>query len=149
MSSSATDESDAEIGIATSAEAINACFRVLVQLRRDLQQATFVERIQELGTNGYRLASLKQSGIVRAVAGFRLGDMLFTGPYMYVDDLVTDESVRSRGYGGQLLDWLFEFARSQGCSQVDLDSGIQRLDAHRFYRRKLMQVTDYHFCIKL
>jgi GNAT superfamily N-acetyltransferase len=133
------------IKIADSPLEIAQCFPVLVQLRSDLVQAQFVERIDELRQGGYCLAHLKQEEVVCAVAGFRIGDMLFRGRHLYVDDLVTDARVRSRGYGAMLLDWLVEHARAQGCRQVDLDSGVQRRDAHRFYLRAKMQITDYHF----
>jgi hypothetical protein len=35
--------------------------------------------------------------------------------------------------GGMLLDWLCAHARTQGGGELQLDSGVQRGDAHRFY----------------
>jgi GNAT superfamily N-acetyltransferase len=75
--------------------------------------------------------------------------MLFRGKFMYVDDLVTDDAVRSHGYGEQMFAWLKEVARTEGCRMLDLDSGVQRMAAHRFYFRQRMTIASYHFSLPL
>ena len=60
-----------------------------------------------------------------AVAGFRVGENLAWGRFLYVDDLVTLSAHRSKGYGSKLLTWLKAFAVREGCMQLHLDSGIQ------------------------
>jgi GNAT superfamily N-acetyltransferase len=57
--------------------------------------------------------------------------------------------MRSRGLGKGLLDWLRNEARSLGCAQLHLDSGLQRLDAHRFYERESLKKTAFHFAVKV
>jgi GNAT superfamily N-acetyltransferase len=68
---------------------------------------------------------------------------------LYVDDLVTDETIRSKGYGKQLLDWLIAEARRTGCQTFELDSGVQRFDAHRFYLTNRMIIAAHHFRLVL
>jgi GNAT superfamily N-acetyltransferase len=84
-----------------------------------------------------------------AVAGYRLSESLVAGRNLYVDDLVSAETERSRGYGKLLLDWLKAEARAAGCSELHLDSGVQRHDAHRFYLRERMHISSYHFRLSL
>jgi GNAT superfamily N-acetyltransferase len=84
-----------------------------------------------------------------AVAGFRIMEMLATGRTLYVDDLVTDESRRSRGHGKAMLDWLQQYAREAGCRTFSLDSGTLRQEAHAFYFRERLRVTSFHFARKL
>lgn len=62
-----------------------------------------------------------------------------------VDDLVTTDSARSRGVGKALLDAVATRAREAGCRLLDLDSGVQRHDAHRFYLRERMHIRSHHF----
>ena len=71
------------------------------------------------------------------------------GAVVDVDDLVADNAARSRGYGGLLLDWLAAEAKRRGCVGLDLDSGVQRADAHRFYFRQRMTIAAYHFILPL
>jgi GNAT superfamily N-acetyltransferase len=140
----------ARIAIATIPEEIRRCHSVMRELRPLFQEPEqFVERVRRQQKEGYQLAFLESEGEVCAVAGYRILESLFSGKFLYVDDLVTRESGRSRGFGGELLDWLVEQARAHGCENLELDSGVQRFDAHRFYFSKRMGISSYHFRIKI
>src|SRR5262245_56686874 len=113
---------------------------------RDLPDAaSFLRRVRSQQQSGYRLAVLREAAEPIAAAGFRLGESLAWGRYLYVDDLVTLPEARSRGYGAALLAWLAEFGRARGAAQLHLDSGKQRVDAHRFYEREELEATGLHF----
>ena len=137
------------IELAETDDQIRACFPVLVQLRTHVAEAAFVERVRRQQVQGYRLASVAVADRPVAVAGFRIGDNLAWGRFLYVDDLVTDETHRSDGHGQALMEWLVELARSEGCDQFHLDSGVQRYDAHRFYLRNRMEIRSHHFSLML
>ena len=67
------------------------------------------------------------------------------GRRLYVDDLVSDENRRSQGVGKMMLDWLETQAKALGCTALTLDSGVQRLRAHRFYFREGMHIASFSF----
>ena len=138
------------IAFAKSDDEIRACFPVMAQLRPHLIDTEFLARVRSMESESYQLAFLKDpTGVVRSVAGLRRMNMLFSGRTVYVDDLVTDTSARSQGYGDQLMDWLIAYARAQGFDEFSLDSGTQRVDAHRFYLRKRMKISCFHFSLPL
>ena len=121
------------------------CFPVMAQLRPHLVEAEFVPRVRRMQQEGFLLARLEEDGAVRAVAGYRFHEKLFSGRTLYVDDLVSDPTHRSRGHGARLLAWLAGQAKARGCDLLELDSGVQRFDAHRFYFRERMKIASYHF----
>jgi GNAT superfamily N-acetyltransferase len=137
------------VRLATSDADVQRCFRVMQQLRPHLKDHEFVDTVRRQEAGGFRLAFVEDAGAVQAVAGFRVMDNLFSGRILYVDDLVTDESARSRGYGKQLMDWLIERARGEGCRSLELDSGVHRFDAHRFYLTNRMVISSHHFRLVL
>ncbi|HEX2573974.1 MAG TPA: GNAT family N-acetyltransferase [Polyangia bacterium] len=129
---------------------ILATWDVMVQLRPHLQQGEYVATVRALmKSDGYQLAALIDDGVVRAVAGYRYMTMLYCGRLLYVDDLVTDERVRSRGHGKRLMDWLKAEARAHGCSEVQLLSRVTREQAHRFYFREGFAIECFEFRIKV
>ncbi|MDX1932281.1 MAG: GNAT family N-acetyltransferase [Capsulimonadales bacterium] len=140
-----------QVKIAQTNEEIAGCFPVITQLRPHLVAEEFVDRVRRMQRSGYLLAYLiateRGKERVKAVAGYRLLDQLLRGNVLYVDDLVTDEASRSQGYGDHLFDWLLAEARRQNCGFLELDSGVHRGDAHRFYFRKRMKIACYHFFI--
>ena len=133
------------IRVATTDKEIAACYPVMRELRPHIAEDHFLARVRSQETTGYRLAFVEHPDGVVAVAGFRMGENLAWGRFLYVDDLVTLSSHRSKGIGTSLLSWLREFAAIEGCLQMHLDSGAQRKDAHRFYEREGMSVAGFHF----
>jgi GNAT superfamily N-acetyltransferase len=137
------------IQIATTLTEIARCFPVMSQLRPKLIAAEFLNRIQAQQTEGYQLAFLEHDAVVVSVAGFRMQNMLSSGKTLYVDDLVTDAAVRSKGYGEAMLQWLIDLAREAGCTSFSLDSGTHRQEAHAFYLRNRLRITSFHFHLPL
>ena len=128
---------------------IASTYAVMRQLRPHLEEEGYVGRIGRMREEGYRLAAVLEGDRVTCVAGFRIVEFLAHGRFLYVDDLVTDGETRSAGHGRRILDWLADEARRDGCEQLQLDSGVQRHDAHRFYFREGMRISSYHFVKEL
>jgi len=135
-----------KIALAKTKDEIITCHPVMSQLRPHLDCAAFVTATERMKNEGYQLVYLADPDI-RAVAGFRKMEMLATGTVLYVDDLVTAGAHRSKGYDKHLLAWLLDEAKKQNCLYLELDSGVKRLDAHRFYERNGMSKAAYHFSV--
>jgi GNAT superfamily N-acetyltransferase len=134
------------IAIARTAREIQKCHTVMRELRPKFERADdFVAQVRRQQKQGYQIAFVEDGGEICAVAGYRYLESLFSGKFLYVDDLVTRARDRSRGFGGELLDWLFNEAVAHGCARLELDSGVQRADAHRFYFSKRLAITSFHF----
>ena len=67
------------------------------------------------------------------------------GQRAWVEDLAVDPSRRSTGIGKALLDAAKAWAVEHGASHLELDSGNDRLDAHRFYEREQPSWTSRCF----
>lgn len=128
---------------------LSAAWPVLRQLRPHLDETACLAAIATQRHEGYRIAAVFEDDEVRAVAGFRVQTMLAHGRFLYVDDLVTDHAHRSRQHGETLFAWLVEEARRLGCAKLQLDSGVQRYAAHRFYFARRMVIQGYHFGLDL
>lgn len=137
------------ISLANTPEQIGRCSSVMRELRPHIKAIDFAARVLNQQKEGYQLVFLETDGVIRAVAGFRLLNLLFSGRTLYVDDLVTRESDRARGFGAALFEWMVEYARGQDCEHLTLDSGVQRFAAHRFYLKRGMDITSHHFQLKL
>ncbi len=137
------------IHIATTDAEIVACHSVMRELRPQVPEEQFLSRVRSQEGAGYRLACIRGPAGVVAVAGFRVGENLAWGRFLYVDDLVTLPGQRSKGHGASLLSWLKGQAAKEGCGQMHLDSGIQRKEAHRFYEREGMALASLHFVARI
>jgi GNAT superfamily N-acetyltransferase len=135
--------------LSVSTTDIERCFAVMQELRPHLKAVDFVDRVRRQEEGGYRLLYLEEAGEIKAVAGFRISENLAWGKFLYVDDLVTRATEHGRGHGKALFEWLLHHAKTEGCEQLHLDSGVQRHDAHRFYLGRGMAITAHHFAVRL
>ena len=106
-------------------------------------------KMKRVFAGGARMCVATDGADVAGVAVYRMYENTFYGKQLYVDDLVTDEARRSSGVGRTLLGYLEQKARAAGFDSLTLDSGTQRLQAHKFYFREGMAVTSFHFMKKL
>jgi len=123
---------------------------VLAQLRTELTRELLDAVYAEGHPQGLRFtAAYDEQGGCVAVAGWRLFATTVAVRKLYVDDLVTSAERRSQGIGAALLAELGRRAREAGARAIDLDSGLTRADAHRFYIRERMPITSFHFTREL
>lgn len=134
------------IKIMKSDSEIMLTFRTVNQLRPDLLRENYLDKIKRLQDKyGYALVAVIEDDEVKATAGYRITESLAWGNYLYLDDLITNETSRRNGYANMLWDWLMNQAQINNCEQFHLDSGVQRHDAHRFYLKNRLDISCHHF----
>ncbi|HEY8936148.1 MAG TPA: GNAT family N-acetyltransferase [Cyclobacteriaceae bacterium] len=133
------------IKLATTDQDILSCWKVIQVLRPHLKEDVFLKTVKEMISEGYQLAFIEENGMAASAIGFRYLQYLFIGKHIYIDDLSTLPEHRGKGYGGKLLDYVFDFAKEKGYNYVTLDSGHHRFDAHRLYLNKGFTITSHHF----
>ncbi|NQT32999.1 MAG: GNAT family N-acetyltransferase [Candidatus Omnitrophica bacterium] len=126
-----------EIVELSSEEELGESFQVMSQLRPHLSKEEYIDLLEEMIPDGYRLFALRESGKMTAVAGVSVGTNLYHGRHVWVYDLVTLEAARSKGYGKKLLEYIENFARKENCSIIALASNLERTEAHKFYQNKM------------
>lgn len=117
---------------------ILAAFPIMKQLRTHLDESTYLELVKEAQEkDSYKMFVLLDENEIVAVIGLKPMITLYYGRFVWVCDLVTDNTKRSKGYGEKLLTFVHEWARENNYESVALSSGLQRTDAHRFYEERM------------
>jgi GNAT superfamily N-acetyltransferase len=139
-----------DMALAETPEEVAATWPVMRELRPHLDAEGYLAQVQrQRAEQGFKLARMAVDGEVVAVAGLRFGEWLPGGRYLEIEDLVTAEGSRSQGHGGAFFDWIAALGREAGCRHLRLLSAVHREAAHRFYRRKGMELTAYYFSLDL
>lgn len=63
----------------------------------------------------------------------------------YLEDFVTDESVRGQGVGSKMWNAMLVWAAEKGCSELNFTSGKGREAAWKFYENKGAEIYDTNF----
>jgi GNAT superfamily N-acetyltransferase len=121
----------------SSDEEIREAFPIVAELRDHLDEAQYLDLYERMAEEGYRLFAVYDDETPVAVAGVTISTNFYLGRHAYVYDLVTTAEERSKGHGTRLLEFVHEWAAERDCEAVELESGLWRDDAHRFYTERL------------
>ncbi|UTF55665.1 GNAT family N-acetyltransferase [Natronosalvus rutilus] len=136
---------DVDIRELTTVSEFRDAYPVLSQLRDHLSVEGYLDRLETMREEGYRLFALYEDSQIVAVVGGTRNHNFYSGPHLFVYDLVTDENRRSEGFGGELLKFVDEWAREESCDHVALESGLWRDRAHEFYEDHGYEKFCYSF----
>lgn len=128
------------------------CFDAFKVLRPHLAEENFIAQVKRQREQGYRIVAIKNkddgNSKVPSAAGYRFAEFLAWGKVLYIDDLTTLPEARGAGHADQLMDWLINKAKEEGCQGVHLDTGYQRHNAHRLYHRKGLHTASHHMILE-
>jgi GNAT superfamily N-acetyltransferase len=125
-------------------------FDAFCELRPHLtNKEVFVAQVIQQQKEGYEIIATYEQEEVVACIGFRFLTTLAWGKILYIDDLITKEKIRGKGYGKILLDHVIQIARERLCKEVHLDTGYARHAAHKFYLKQGFEFNCHHLALKL
>lgn len=116
---------------------IKTAFSVIKELRPDLSEIDFLRYISIMQKEGCRLFGLFNDEKLVSVTILTIQTNLYYKKHIWIYDLVTAEQERSKGYGEHLLRFIEDLAQKEACETIALSSGLERIDAHRFYTEKM------------
>lgn len=130
-------------------ETANRIRQLLIQLSRsgkdrgEIPEAWF----EELISSDYHdmLLAIDDAGQIIGIATLSI----IMGPIVrrvaYLEDFVTDQSIRGQGVGSKLWDAILDWARSKHCTELNFTSGHGREAAQAFYQHKGAEIYDTNF----
>ena len=67
------------------------------------------------------------------------------GPELYIPELIVTKNYQNQGIGQLLIEACISLAKEQNCHKIRLESGLQRKDAHEFYKKLGFDTHSYSF----
>lgn len=80
-----------------------------------------------------------------AISGFWIGNKLWCGKYLEIDNIVVAQEHRSRGVGQLIFDFLAKKAVEHDCTMMALDSYTTNYKAHKFFYNEGFAPKGFHF----
>jgi GNAT superfamily N-acetyltransferase len=128
--------SDFQIFKAKDKNDLERCYPVMKELRTALSYDDFIEiYFSAHEADKYEIVGVESEGKVLAVMGYRILHDYVHGRHLYIDDLVSTESHRSKGLGAMLLTHAEGRAKEFGCKGLRLCTGIENELGKKFYER--------------
>ena len=69
-------------------------------------------------------------------------------PFAVIENVVTHEAYRGRGYASMLLEKASAIAKEKGCYKLSLETGSNKESTLNFYRKNGFEIDRKHSCLK-
>lgn len=136
--------------LAKSRAELERCFTVMKELRPHLDFGNYISIYEEAHrSDGFEIVAIEEDNKILAVMGYRILSDFVRGKHIYVDDLVSSESVRSKGLGAELLRFAEGIAKEMNCTTLRLCTGIENERGVNFYERNGWTKRAYAYTKKL
>ncbi len=137
---------DCEINIQLIPNAeITAIIPLLRLLNNVIPEQTLRDRLDDMVRQGYKCAGLYLGGELIGICGLWIITKYYVGRHIEPDNVVILPEHRAKGFGKQLISWVCEYGRSQGCIASELNCYITNESGQAFWEKEGYNKIGYHY----
>jgi GNAT superfamily N-acetyltransferase len=129
----------------TSVEEMMGTYEVLTELYPSLTQEEYANELAFMTQHNYTQVVVTENERCLGVSGVWIGNKLWCGKYLEIDNIIVSEKIRSKGVGKMIVDYLEEKAKTLGCNMMALDSYTTNFKAHKFFYNQGFSPKGFHF----
>ncbi|MFM7644059.1 MAG: GNAT family N-acetyltransferase [Sphingomonadales bacterium] len=118
---------------------------ILQELYPSLTMEQYATELDLMLPHNYsQLAVFDQDECI-AICGIWIGNKLWIGKYLELDNIVVKEAYRSRGVGDLIFKTLEQKGKDENCNMMALDSYASNFKAHKFFYNQGFGPKGFHF----
>lgn len=110
-----------------------------------ISEETLLERIHEMKTQNYKCLGMYDGDILIGICGMWFQTRHYAGRSLEIDHVIIDEKYRNQGIGKQMMQFVYEYAKSKNCNWVELNTYVHNFPSHKFYYNEGFVAKGYHF----
>ena len=129
----------------TDKEEMLSYISVLNHLYPSLKLEEYSSELDLMLPHNYGQVGVFENEECIAICGFWIGNKLWCGKYLELDNIVVAESHRSKGAGKLIFDFLAKKADEHNCVMMALDSYTTNYKAHKFFYNEGFAPRGFHF----
>lgn len=124
---------------------INSILPLVKLLNPTLPEALLQFRLEEMVGQGYRCAGLYLNKLLIGICGFWIVTKFYVGKHIEPDNVFILPEYRRQGYGKQLLKWVCDYGKQQGCIASELNCYINNDTGNAFWEQEAFAKIGYHY----
>lgn len=118
---------------------------VLKQIYENLKEENFVETIQKMMSQGYRMAGVFENKTCIGVIGIRIIHKLQFGKILEIEDFMIDRNKRGIGVGKILIRWVDWQAMHFNCNHIIGNLATKRQESQKIFAREKFILEGFLF----
>ena len=130
----------------TTVEDLKITYPIMKELRTYLSKDLFFQLYKTLSKeSNYILVGIFENNHLAGFVGYRYTSDFIRGKHLYIDDLIIKKSLRSKGLGTKLLNFLVDESRKRGVHTIRLNTHKDNTRAINFYKDQGFENTSLSF----
>ncbi len=127
-------------------EALYATYPLVKQMNPELEEAAFRHIQDEMILEGYQcVGAFDQDNNLCGMCGFWVTHRFYCGKSIRIENIVVCQSMRNKGIGEALMQWVNDEAKRIECCAVVLDAYVENKRSHDFYLKQDLSIVGLHF----
>jgi GNAT superfamily N-acetyltransferase len=122
---------------------------LLLLINPDSTATTMHERLQHMKQYNYRCLGVYNDDKLIAICGLWHLYKHYSGKHLEPDNVVVLPEYRGKGIGAQMMQWIYTYAKAEGCMTIELNVYVENEDAHRFWKKEGFRHLGHHYQKKL
>ncbi len=118
---------------------------LLMELNQTTPQTVLEERILEMSTQNYECVGVYDGDKLIGMSGLWYCTRHYCGRSVEPDHVIITKEYQGKGIGKKLFEWIYQYAKSKGCTTTELNTYTQNRASHKFYCNEGYEIFGFHF----
>lgn len=127
------------------AEKIHSIQPLLQLLNEGLDKEIILQRLDEMITRGYKCLGVYDNEKLIGICGIWMLTKIYIGRHVEPDNVTIHPDYRNKGIGEKMMEWVNEYAVSNGCIASELNAYVGNNKGHRFWMNQGYKILGFHF----
>jgi len=118
---------------------------LLQKLDPSISEGLLEERLEAMFAQGYKCVGVFDGKRLIGISGLWVLVKYYIGKHVEPDNVYILSEYQGKGVGAQLVEWIFDYAKSIGCTGTELNCYVNNVEAQKFWERHGYRILGYHY----
>ncbi|MGB5821366.1 MAG: GNAT family N-acetyltransferase [Saonia sp.] len=118
---------------------------LLGQMNPKISTKTLVSRLADMRLQGYQCVGVYDKDKLVGISGIWILTKYYVGKHIEPDNVFILPEYQGKGIGLLLMKWIFDYARSIGCTASELNCYVKNKAGQKFWKYMGYEVVAYHY----
>jgi GNAT superfamily N-acetyltransferase len=127
------------------AEELEQIIPLLELVNPGLPSSELLKRLENMKQYNYHCVGIYEDARLIGICGLWLLYKHYIGKHMEPDNVVILPEYRNKGIGEILMQWIYTYAKAEGCRALELNAYVENEAAHRFWKKEGFVHIGHHY----
>lgn len=125
-------------------EQIHTILPFIQMLNEKTDVSILKQRIEDIRNTDYKCVGVYNGDVLIGISGLWILNKLYVGKHIEPDNVIIHPDYRSKGVGELMMQWIFDYAKSNGCVASELNCYVNNHKGVKFWVSQGYRIIGFH-----